>query len=80
MNDPAKFLVTKADGSPLDPRAIYFVIRLDNHGTNEEETLAARQAAHTYSEMAEHCNPDAARAARDRLMEALTRETRKSGK
>lgn len=37
-----KYIIQKADGSPVDPQAVYFVLRLDTD-------LAARSAALTYA-------------------------------
>ena len=37
-----KYIITKADGSPVDPNADYFVLRLDTDP-------AARHAARTYA-------------------------------
>ncbi len=44
-----RYNVTKADGSPVDPRAIYFVLRLDQYGDDQEHTKACRQAARVYA-------------------------------
>lgn len=42
-----KYHITKADGSPVDPNADYFVLRLD-------KDPAARKAAITYAEACEN--------------------------
>jgi len=38
-----KYVITKADGSPVDPEAVYFVLRLDTdpHAEKAAETCAA---------------------------------------
>ena len=44
----ARYKITKADGSPVDPRALYFVLRLDPHGSDMVHLAACRAAAKTY--------------------------------
>ncbi len=44
-----RYVVTKADGSPCDPNAIYFVLRLDGGGDDIEHIAACRKAARTYA-------------------------------
>ncbi len=38
----ARYRVTKADGTPCDPGAIYFVMRLDNNGSDLKHIKACR--------------------------------------
>lgn len=45
-----RYIITKADGSPCDPRAVYFVLRLDSYGDDPEHIEACRAAAKTYYE------------------------------
>lgn len=45
-----KYRIAKADGSAVDPKAVYFVLRLD-------EDPNARQAACAYAESVAHDNP-----------------------
>lgn len=40
-----RYIVTKADGSPVDPNAIYFVMRLDSGGKDPTHIEAGRDAA-----------------------------------
>lgn len=40
-----RYIVTKADGSPVDPNAIYFVMRLDSGGKDPTHIQAGRNAA-----------------------------------
>ncbi len=47
-----RYKVTKADGSPTDPNAVYFVLRLDLGGSDSVHTQRCRLAA---SEYARHC-------------------------
>ena len=51
-----KYHITHADGTPCDPNAQYFVLRLDFHdGCDEKHVAACRTAALTYAdEIAEH--------------------------
>lgn len=53
-----KYIITKADGSPVDPEADYFVLRLDTDPT-------ARHAARTYARNIEGRNPQLAEDIRD---------------
>ncbi len=45
-----RYNVTKANGEPCDPRAVYFVLRLDSYGDDPEHIEACRAAAKTYYE------------------------------
>jgi hypothetical protein len=50
-----RYVVKKADGTPVDPRAEYFVLRLDEHGRDPIHIEACRAAAMVYADMiAEH--------------------------
>jgi hypothetical protein len=40
-----RYVVTKTDGTPIDPRAVYFVLRLDGHGHDREHIESCRRAA-----------------------------------
>jgi hypothetical protein len=44
-----RYIIQHADGSPTDPNAVYFVLRLDKKGRDELHTLACRYAARAYS-------------------------------
>lgn len=44
-----KYVVRKSDGSVSDPRAIYFVLRLDSFGKDEKHIEACRFAARNYA-------------------------------
>ena len=46
----SKYIVTRADGSPIDPTADYFLLRLDSD-------LAARKAALHYADLIQEDNP-----------------------
>lgn len=43
-----RYNITKADGTPCDPRAVYLVLRLDNYGDDKEHIEACRLAAKKY--------------------------------
>lgn len=45
-----RYNVTHADGSPTDPNAVYFVLRLDKGGRDPEHTAACRAGALGYYE------------------------------
>lgn len=47
-----RYIVLKADGSPVDPEAVYFVLRLDVDQTGQSENrIASRYAALAYAYM-----------------------------
>lgn len=39
-----RYNITKADGSPVDKEAIYFVLRVDQYGDDPKWTKACREA------------------------------------
>lgn len=41
-----KYTITKNDGTPVDPKARYFVLRLDEHGKSRETAAARAAVAH----------------------------------
>lgn len=43
-----RYIVSKSDGTPVDPRAIYFVLRLDEYGDDKGHIEACRRAAHEW--------------------------------
>lgn len=49
----SKYIVSKADGSPVDPKAQYFVLRIDTD-------KAARRGALEYSDAIERTMPELA--------------------
>lgn len=44
-----RYTVLKSDGSNVDPKAEYFVLRLDDHGKDPVHIKACRQAVLTYA-------------------------------
>ncbi len=48
----ARYQIRKADGSECDPRAVYFVLRLDGFGNDKGHIFACRQAARVYAKHA----------------------------
>ena len=60
-----KYHITKADGSPVDPDAVYFVLRLDNH--SRPDHLACRSALQTYAREVRTVDPGAHQAAQEIL-------------
>ena len=44
-----RYNVSKADGSPVDPDAVYFVLRLDRNGDDGIHREACREAARAYA-------------------------------
>jgi len=58
--------VTKADGSPVDQGAEYFVLRLDDGGDDPEQIAACRKAAMVYADEIGKRNPQLAADIRER--------------
>lgn len=44
-----RYRITKADGTPCDPDAMYFVLRLDSGGSDAAHIRACRSAAKVYA-------------------------------
>lgn len=44
-----RYVITKANGEPVDPEAIYFVLRIDSHGDDWAHIEACRAAARAYA-------------------------------
>lgn len=44
-----RYIVTHTDGTPTDPAAIYFVLRLDSHGSDPDHIRACRSALKKYA-------------------------------
>lgn len=64
-----RYIVTKASGEPVDPDAVYLVLRLDNGGKDKEHVRACRIAAVHYACAA----PPHMKQMADELMEKLRR-------
>lgn len=47
---PQRYIAQKADGSPVDPAAEYFVLRLDDGGTDPKHVEACRKAIMEYAD------------------------------
>ncbi len=45
-----RYAITKANGTPCDPNALYFVLRLDSGGSDREHIKACRSAAIAYTQ------------------------------
>lgn len=54
-----KYIVSKSDGSEVDSRAEYFVLRIDSHQSDREHTYACRTALMAFAFAT--CNPDLAK-------------------
>lgn len=44
-----RYTIAKRDGSPIDPRAEYFILRLDEYCSDPKHTAACRAAILTYA-------------------------------
>ena len=45
-----KYIITKVNGEPVDPRAEYFVLRLDQHQNDKLHQKACVDAVLTYAD------------------------------
>ncbi len=52
-----RYVVAKADGTPVDPLAIYFVLRIDAHGDDPAHIEACRAAAIAYADVVQSGDP-----------------------
>lgn len=57
-----KYIITKADGSPVDPSARYFVLRVDGANSSPERDIA-RNAVKDYASNIRDINREASDAA-----------------
>lgn len=53
-----KYDIRKADGSPVDPTAEYFVLRIDRDENDEPRDPHAHAALHAYADSVEVENPE----------------------
>lgn len=60
-----KYVITKTNGNPVDPKARYFVLRYDDPARKDHRAVVA--ALHRYSDVAQHDDPEAGIAALDCL-------------
>lgn len=44
-----KYIITKADGSEVDPEAVYIVLRVDKKAVDQAHARASREAVKAYS-------------------------------
>ena len=49
-----RYTVTKSNGEPVDPNAVYFVLRLDSGGRDWPHIGACREAAKAYADAVFH--------------------------
>jgi hypothetical protein len=55
-----RYIVAKASGEQVDPRAEYFVLRVDEHGDDHRHINACRKAVLMYATEIEHYLPQLA--------------------
>jgi hypothetical protein len=53
-----RYIVSKTSGEPVDPRAEYFILRLDRHGKDLAHINACRKAVLMYAYEMEHILPE----------------------
>lgn len=63
-----KYLIHKADGSPVDPKAEYFLLRLDEHA-DPKFREASRKAVLCFAAEIEECLPELASDLRERYQQ-----------
>ena len=56
-----KYYITKVDGTPVDPDAEYFLLRLDEKSTDLRHVNACRQAVCTYANAIQEFFPELAK-------------------
>lgn len=56
-----KYHITKADGTPSDPEAEYFILRLDSNQKNKEHLKASLKAIEAYAESIKEVDPELAK-------------------
>lgn len=61
-----RYQITKADGTPVDEGAEYFVLRLDSGGSDPAHIAACRKAAMSYADEIEAHLPQLAADLRER--------------
>lgn len=61
-----RYIVKKANGGPVDPRAEYFVLRVDAHASDPKHAAACRKALMTYADEIEQHIPQLAAELRER--------------
>jgi hypothetical protein len=61
-----RYYVEKVNGDPIDPRAEYFILRLDDFGTDPKHIAACRKAIMTYANEIENHLPQLAQDLKDR--------------
>lgn len=68
-----RYNITKASGEPVDPRATYFVLRIDEFGSDWEHIRACRAALWTYCNEIQLHAPHLRELCRDlRLLHSMT--------
>lgn len=55
-----KYYISKVDGTPIDPEAEYFILRLDENATDLRHVNACRQAICTYAKAMQEFLPELA--------------------
>ncbi len=61
-----RYIVAKSNGKPVDPKAEYFVLRVDKNGNDPKHIDACRKAVLTYAENIRECLPELAQDLIDR--------------
>lgn len=61
-----RYVITKANGEPVDPRAEYFVLRTDKYAKDQRHAAACRKALLTYANEIESFLPQLAAELREK--------------
>lgn len=72
----SKYLIQKRDGTPVNPRAEYFVLRVDNFQHDERMRKASQEAMLTYAKQIERFDAVFAKQIRERIAEIRDNEAR----
>lgn len=52
-----RYVIAKADGTPVDPNAVYFVLRIDKNGDDPAHLEACRDAIIAYCDAVQSGDP-----------------------
>lgn len=75
----ARYIIRKEDGSPMDPRAEYFVLRIDRFGSDPNHIRACQNAALHYAQSIAPHIPELAANLRERIVDHIESAKRETG-
>lgn len=66
-----RYEVKKTSGSPIDPKAKYFVLRYDNNGNDKKHLEASRFALFVYAELVKDHLPNLSEDLKKQLIKCI---------